>query len=787
MRRVTGQLDVTQMNNPLRNDPFAMSPAALNRASNFDLPRSRGKWDILFQPMAATGVPLGGIGTGGITRCSDGRFSRWTIKGGGVRQMDLPANGFLLRVKPESAGPRCRALQPEPSCSALSAFDYESQTPQWNGLFPLARHQHQPLCGITAECKSYSPLIAGDLASSALPVAMFRWRLTNNTDIAAETSLIFHFANMNGMFGDFGEAMPERIAAGCHNRPTDIPGGTGVVMDRRRVGPEPKEGDGEWAITAAGNDAIQFGRTICFDGMGDGQEFWDAIVATGDAPDLGPGWMTESGFREVSPGLPTAAVSARLKLAPGESRELIFSLAWDLPVITFGQGRKWYRAYTDDWGRSGTAAASISNHALESAAYWEQQIDAWHNRVEQQLGAKPHRAGMAINELYFLVDGLTVYTSAHGSPDGRRHFGLIECHDYALYNTLDLWIYAAEAIGKFSPELSASVAEDFADHVTVEDPVLRRHRWDTTLFPLNVAGACPHDLGGPGEDPFVVPNSYTYRDSTLWKDLNCDLVLCIWREGQRMGSPWRQKLFPKVAAAINHLQRFDRDGDGLIENDGIPDQTFDNIPMTGPSSYCGGLWIAALKAGAQMAAEAGKPDLAAAWSRQAERATTAFNDLLFNGTWFRVDTSGPLSEACFVEQLLGPFLSRRFGLGDIVDAEKARSALIAIHENNFLDEGRGEGAVSLSRIPAGARDGLPHRDDTSFQTVEIQPGFNLSFAAQLEEWDLRDRAETLREALFTELYVKRNLVFQTPAAIDVSTDTCRAIMNMRPLSVWWMT
>ena len=180
-------------------------------------------------------------------------------------------------------------------------------------------------------------------------------------------------------------------------------------------------------------------------------------------------------------------------------------------------------------------------------------------------GDAPHRAGVAINELYFLVDGLTVYTSATGSPDKKQHFGLIECHDYALYNTLDLWIYAAEAVGRLYPELAASVAEDFAVQSLAADPAQRRHRWDKTLFQNNVAGACPHDLGGPGEDPFVVVNSYTYRDSTIWKDLNCDLVLCVWREGQAMGSAWRKRQFPAIRAAIDHLQQYDRDGDGLIE------------------------------------------------------------------------------------------------------------------------------------------------------------------------------------------------------------------------------
>lgn len=46
---------------------------------------------------------------------------------------------------------------------------------------------------------------------------------------------------------------------------------------------------------------------------------------------------------------------------------------------------------------------------------------------------------------------------------------------------------------------------------------------------------------------------------------------------------------------------YDRDGDGLIENDGQADQTYDSWVMHGPSAYCCSLWVAALAAMAEIA------------------------------------------------------------------------------------------------------------------------------------------------------------------------------------------
>ncbi|MXZ51329.1 MAG: hypothetical protein F4073_01710 [Rhodobacteraceae bacterium] len=770
----------------MRNDPFSAPQSALYRSSNHELATSTPKIDCLFKPITSTGVPLGGIGTGGITRSCDGRFSRWTIKGGGVKAFDMPANGFVLRVKQEGSSPQARSLQPPPSSGELESFDFETILPEWNGLFPLAWHKHEAIDDIVPECMSFSPVIAGDLQSSTLPVAVFRWRLRNRGQSPAEVSLGFHFANLNGWFNDFQEGRPGRVEAGCfnHSMATDL--GQGIILDRRRVDKIPSEGTGEWGIAVRDESDLILSKTLCFDGTGDGHEFWNHFLQYGDAPDLGEGWLSESGFRETPPGHPTAAVSARTTLSPGEERTLTMTMVWDLPEITFGQGRKWYRYYTREWGKTGRNAQKLTELAFNSVDIWESQISEWHDSIASQLGQEPHRAGVAINESYFLVDGLTIFAIPEDSQDQQAHFGIIECHDYALYNTLDLWIYAAEAVANFFPELAASVASDYAMHLQENDTSLRRHRWDKNLFPVNPQDACPHDLGGPGEDPFFTANSYTYRDATIWKDLNCDLILCLYREGKAMGIEWRTTRFPAVKAAIEFLQVFDRDDDGLIENEGIPDQTFDNIPMLGASSYCGGLWIAALLAGSKLAREAGEHNLSEQWNSMAKKAIQAYNDSLFTGYWYRVDTQGHFSEACFIEQLFGPFLARRLGLGDIVPQENACKALKSIFERNFLDEGGGEGVVSLAEIPPAAIAKLPHQDDTSFQTKEIQPGFNFSFAAQLEEWGLLDEAEQLRKTLYHQLYVRRNLVFQTPAAYDKGQLTCRAILNMRPLAAWWM-
>lgn len=46
---------------------------------------------------------------------------------------------------------------------------------------------------------------------------------------------------------------------------------------------------------------------------------------------------------------------------------------------------------------------------------------------------------------------------------------------------------------------------------------------------------------------------------------------------------------------MTRSMKFDTDNDGMIENGGYADQTYDTWTATGTSAYCGGLWIAAIR------------------------------------------------------------------------------------------------------------------------------------------------------------------------------------------------
>ena len=81
-------------------------------------------------------------------------------------------------------------------------------------------------------------------------------------------------------------------------------------------------------------------------------------------------------------------------------------------------------------------------------------------------------------------------------------------------------------------------------------------------------------------------NSYPIHDVSHWRDLNSKFVLQVFRDAFTAGLNERSvqylnDMYDACYAVMHKSEEFDIDGDGLIENTGSPDQTFDTWVMTG--------------------------------------------------------------------------------------------------------------------------------------------------------------------------------------------------------------
>ncbi len=170
-------------------------------------------------------------------------------------------------------------------------------------------------------------------------------------------------------------------------------------------------------------------------------------------------------------------------------------------------------------------------------------------------------------------------------------------------------------------------------------------------------------------------------------DGHCGTVLAVLRAHQT--SPdggMLARLWPKVRKSIEYANGCDRDGDGLLDSSMLT--TLDE-PWYGQSPWLSSLYIAALKAGEQLATEMGDGDFARDCRERAALGRAAMDAKLFNSEWF-VQVADPENphklgayETCHIDQVLGQGWAWQVGLGRVLNETTTRSALRSIWKYNF--------------------------------------------------------------------------------------------------------
>lgn len=485
--------------------------------------------------------------------------------------------------------------------------------------------------------------------------------------------------------------------------------------------------------------------------------------------------------------------------------------AWQRPILEDERLPGWYRAalfnelyYMVDGGVTWCHAFQTEPAEAEAAAAEPAPAD----REEETAAASPEsldaeeRAALAsaiiededvappptdlIGVLRELAEppSIAADTQANASIDGEDdlgRFAYLEGLEYRMFNTYDVHFYASFALIANWPRIELALQRDVAEATLGGLPDQMTELYSGKRVPRKLAGAVPHDLGWPDEDPWNKPNGYFMHNVNHWKDLNPKFVLQVYRDYVATGD--RQFVldtWPAVKAALAYTARFDRDGDGIIENDGFPDQTYDVWTVRGASAYTGGLWLAALQAGGCLAEIAGETDLAAGYRQMLERGKAAYESKLWNGRYFNYDSSASRQhDSIMADQMAGQWYTRACGLVPIVNPLFARAALLTVYDWNVMRFQNGAmGAVNGMR-PDGKV------DRSSMQSQEVWSGTTYAVAAAMLYEDLPKEAFAAAAGVAKTTYEETGFWFQTPEAW-IANGNYRSIAYMRPLAIWAM-
>jgi len=230
-------------------------------------------------------------------------------------------------------------------------------------------------------------------------------------------------------------------------------------------------------------------------------------------------------------------------------------------------------------------------------------------------------------------------------------------------------------------------------------------------------------------------------------------VLKVYREHlMSADGTFLEAAWPKVRKALEFLLGRDGDEDGLIEDS--QHNTFD-INFEGPNTFVGSLYLAALRAGEEMARLKGDAAFAARCRAAFDKGSRLSVERLFNGEYFTQIIPPGKSDrhqygsGCLSDQVFGQGWARQLGLGDLYPPQAVRSALAAVFRHNWTaDVGRlnerwpperwfarpGEAGLFTCTWPRGGRPAEPVRyRDEVWTGIEYQVAGHMLYEGMVPE------------------------------------------------------
>jgi hypothetical protein len=306
-------------------------------------------------------------------------------------------------------------------------------------------------------------------------------------------------------------------------------------------------------------------------------------------------------------------------------------------------------------------------------------------------------------------------------------------------NCTHVWNYEMSLAALF-PDLERTMRETDLFHQLHPSGYLP-HR---TTLPLYLPRPWERGIGGP-HNPAL--------DGLL------GMVLKTYREHKRCpDKAWLERAWPQVKKAMHHVMTaHDADGDGVIK--GEQPNTYD-ISIYGPNTFIGTLYMAALRASEEMAALVGERDAAEQYRARYEKSRIGYDNQLWNGEyWIQIYDAEKYPEqnygsGCHSDHLLGQWWAYVLGLGDMLPADRLKSAVESMIEYNLRDNFVGhkqvprvyasddESGLLMCSWPHGGKPAVP-----TLYSDEIWTGIEYEVAALCLYSGLTDEALQLIRAV----------------------------------------
>ncbi len=660
----------------LQQATLALGTAAIaeeQAAAQQTLPPTEPGYPRIFQgrQLSRIAFPLGGVAAGSLSLGGRGQLRDWEI-------FNRPNKGFsppyafpsiwaqIGAAKPVTRVLEARIQPPYEGASGLGADNAPGlsrlASARLTGEYPLAHIDFEdPALPVRVSLDAFSPFIPHDAEESGLPVAILRYRVSNPSHAEAKVAITFSIDNPVKVNPD------QRL-----NEYRDTNPIAGLLMSNPgAAATDPMRGTFALSTLKSPTAAITHWR-----GWPKGRWwnspmlFWDEFSAHGE---LGP---------EPADRGTVGALCVRHTIAAGKSADYTFLLAWHFPNRT-PRWCGWAAPKGDEDTIIGNHYATRFADAWAAADYAARHLETLESRT--RAFAKTLRESTlpaAVKEAASANLSTLASTTCFRTADGEFH-GFEGVNDHSgccSGNCTHVWNYESATAHLF-PSLARSLRKASFGY-SMDDAGAMHFR---QLLPDGKQRS-----GFAAADGQMGQIVHAYLDWSL--------------SGDRA---WLEQMWPRIKKGLEFAWTpggWDANRDGVLE--GVQHNTYD-VEFYGPNPMCGIYYLAALRAGEEMARALGETASANEYRRLFESGRAWIDANLFNGEYYvqkvrgfaksdiaqslrsnmgADDTEHPeyqVGEGCLVDQLVGQYLAEVAGLGPLVSQKNVRSALNSIYRYNY--------------------------------------------------------------------------------------------------------
>jgi uncharacterized protein (DUF608 family) len=579
----------------------------------------------------------------------------------------------------------------------------------------------------------WSPFIPGDADDSSLPVGGLEYAFHNPTGAPVEAMFSFNTKNFMAMGtrSDGIGAVANGFVLfdkGTEGKPAD-PGALAVFVDDPNVVVDHGWFRGGW---------------------------WDALtLAWKNVQEASP--VDNPPLEGSSPG---ASLFVPLTIEPGATETVRLMLAWYVPLTDYRYGQE------PEGAPQPAAAATCCSSPYhvpwyagrfkdigDIAGYWRAKYDVLRERSAAFRDAF-YDTTLPPEVVEAAAANLTILKSptVQRQTDGRLWCfeGCSDDRGCCPGSCTHVWNYA-QALPHLFPDLERSLRRTEFNESQDE----RGHQTFRSALPIRAVAHTFHaaadgQLGG---------------------------IMKVYREWRVSGDTgWLEEIWPKVRQSLDYCVRtWDPRGRGVLEE---PHHNTYDIEYWGPDGHCGSFYLGALKAAVEMGRALG--DDVSRYGELFDKGVRYLETELWNGEYFfqkiqtkgldavyepldysangpgyknaveLLNTEGPKYQygtGCLSDGVLGAWMARVCGLGDILDPDKVRSHLEAVHKYNLKHDLSGfanpqrpafaagtDGGLLLCTWPRGGELSLPFVYSNEVWTgIEYQVASHLMLLGRVDE------------------------------------------------------